>query len=425
MNPNKKRAVTVLTAIMTVLLLSSCSIPDIGSLFKTSPSPTSQSYTISTTPYETTIKLGENISVVNAAASWEFTVNSIEIAEDYKGMYEPLNGLYLIVNITLINRGEFLVPFVPEPEYYDKDVDMKPTVKFGNRISTSPVILDTRLNIAKYGFNKDNTPLTGYLVFDISQKQLDDTESPPLLSFFIGYSEFTIDIKSNISDRTYGKRAVFPENSQYDLEAWALGCSAILAALNDGDLYQFGMREKNTENAEDEKTTLSGSWGCYSREDLIETIYSMTDDGHSTDFDEAYDLLSSLSDAEYQELLTETYRSEAYMWELTKALGDKWGDKKIKAWDWFRMIHLAGWGYVAGYLELEEACSLMEPVIERLRGTFSSWDEATENYMDGYAWWSLTDVSEPDTDYQQRLKVYEMLKKRTGDKNLFDPSVWE
>jgi hypothetical protein len=51
------------------------------------------------------------------------------------------------------------------------------------------------------------------------------------------------------------------------------------------------------------------------------------------------------------------------MWLVVIAIGDQWGDKQIKAWDWFRMIHLAGWGYIAGYLEREEAYAHMTPVI--------------------------------------------------------------
>ena len=89
------------------------------------------------------------------------------------------------------------------------------------------------------------------------------------------------------------------------------------------------------------------------------------------------------------------------------------------------MFHLAGWGYLAGYLELEEVYLLVEPVAQRLKDTFSSWDEATENYMDGYAYWSRTDISKENTVYKQRLQIYETLKSEQAVNGLlFNPDVW-
>jgi antirestriction protein len=89
------------------------------------------------------------------------------------------------------------------------------------------------------------------------------------------------------------------------------------------------------------------------------------------------------------------------------------------------MMHLAGWGYLAGYLELEEAYILATPIAYALQDTFSSWDEATENYMDGYAYWSRTDISQENTDYHRRIQIYEDLKAEQEQNGmLFNPDVW-
>ena len=212
-----------------------------------------------------------------------------------------------------------------------------------------------------------------------------------------------------------------PEIDPYYL-SWALGCSAILATRNRADPHQFGMTFRSPANAALEKSVLRRDWGCESREDIIDTISLMTDYGHNASFAEAYSIVNSLSKEEYDALLVLSGDVDRYMWPLTKSIGDKWGGKQIKAWDWFRMIHLAGWGYVAGYLELDEAYELMQPSIDRLHSTFSSWEEACDNYMDGYAWWSRTDVSQAYSEYKSRLGIYEGLK---GDATLFDPSVWK
>jgi len=64
---------------------------------------------------------------------------------------------------------------------------------------------------------------------------------------------------------------------------------------------------------------------------------------------------------------------------------------------------------------------MMLPIIERLFYTFSSWEEANENYLDGFAWWSCIDMQLPDSEYQRRVLSYERLQ---NDPILFDPLLW-
>ncbi|MCL2046918.1 MAG: hypothetical protein FWG88_11105, partial [Oscillospiraceae bacterium] len=41
----------------------------------------------------------------------------------------------------------------------------------------------------------------------------------------------------------------------------------------------------------------------------------------------------------------------------------------------------------------EDELMYFELISEKLRYYFSSWDEAYDNYLDGYAWWSRADIS--------------------------------
>ena len=43
-----------------------------------------------------------------------------------------------------------------------------------------------------------------------------------------------------------------------------------------------------------------------------------------------------------------------------------------------------------------EALALLEPAATLLRENFKSWDEAFENYLDGYNWWAREDVGTKD-----------------------------
>ncbi len=214
------------------------------------------------------------------------------------------------------------------------------------------------------------------------------------------------------------------------MEAWAIGCSAILAKSNQEaqtrdifDPYQFGMMKKDDFNTEAAKFMLSDAWGCESREDLISQITSLLDNGHNLSFLDTYADYSWMTDDELNEILKmHTPENAAYLRFMIDT-GDKWGDKGIKAWDWFRAMQITGWGYIAGYFDIEETCGYMEQIIERIRGTFSSWDEVTQNYLDGNAFWAEEDPTDPTSMYQVRTAIYNDLKENNAD--LFDPSVWE
>ena len=220
----------------------------------------------------------------------------------------------------------------------------------------------------------------------------------------------------------------FPGGLKYDVEAWAIGCSAVLATVNSvfDDAYDrhiFGMLEKNAENAEKAKQLLSDSWGCENRDDLVETILSLLEDGHTVDFAETYAYYNSFSDDEMAEFTAGLTPEDNSYLEFILYTGEAWGDKEIKAWDWFRAMHITGWGYVSGYLDIEETCMYMEQIIELLRGTFSSWDEATRNYLDGTAFWMEEDPYNQLSTYMVRMQIYIGLT--TLSPESFDAAVWE
>jgi hypothetical protein len=83
---------------------------------------------------------------------------------------------------------------------------------------------------------------------------------------------------------------------------------------------------------------------------------------------------------------------------------------------------------MAGYISAKEAYILFEPTAKNLRKTFSSWDEATENYLDGYAYWGRIDINEESNNFVKRKQMYEDLKmeeKIDPRGLLFDPKVWD
>lgn len=197
-----------------------------------------------------------------------------------------------------------------------------------------------------------------------------------------------------------------------NLEQWAIPMGAYLGAVNNGARLIFGGKGRGLSYGMDvigkpsaagtiytyqwARYLLEDSWSIRDRAGLIEAVCSMTAAGHNANFLHDVDMIASMTDAEYRALLSQVSGVDAYMFPYTKALGEKWGQRGILCWDLFRMSNLVQWGYAAGYLTYPEALALLEPAAASLRENFTSWEEACENYLDGYNWWAREDVGSKD-----------------------------
>lgn len=227
-----------------------------------------------------------------------------------------------------------------------------------------------------------------------------------------------------------------------NLEAWALPMGSMIA-LNNGGMEEItifgsmhrartysqptgeGLQTSRESASSVARYQLENGWGIPDRDTLIETIRSMTDHGHNDSFQAAAAVAAGLSESQMADLVAQSTGAEVYMWPYTKDLGAKWGDKGILAWDLFRMSNLAQWGYTAGFLTYTEALELMQPAAQRLCETFSSWDEAYENYLDGYHWWARRDVMGQDIWQTVRGKSYAMMKEDPAVSLLFDDTLFQ
>lgn len=236
---------------------------------------------------------------------------------------------------------------------------------------------------------------------------------------------------------TEDKSAVGDSN----LERWAIPMGAIQQGLNEGSHRWFaykraftvanytpngGRGTREVLPAERCRDMLSYAWDIDSREELIYTVCAMTVHGHNDGFFEAVELINSLSPAEYNEIISGG-GTDAYMFRYTKRLSEKWGDRGILCWDLFRMSSLIQFGYTAGYVTYAEALALLEPAATLLCENFSSWEEAYENYLEGYNWWARNDVLDKDIWETGRGTSYRMIvadkQYNTLDDTLFETGV--
>lgn len=224
-----------------------------------------------------------------------------------------------------------------------------------------------------------------------------------------------------------------------NLEQWAMAMGAYLGAANNGgNLTVFGGKGRGQSYSKDvigqpmamgtvytyewARYMLEDGWSIHDRTELIQTVCAMTVAGHNASFLHDVDMISSMTDAQYRALLSQATGMDAYMFPYTKALGEKWGERGILCWDLFRMSNLVQWGYAAGYLTYPEALALLEPAATALHDNFSSWEEACENYLDGYNWWAREDVGSKDPWTVTRGPYLKNLMEKNAD--LFDDAMF-
>ena len=224
-----------------------------------------------------------------------------------------------------------------------------------------------------------------------------------------------------------------------NLEQWAMAMGAYLGAANNGgNLTVFGGKGRGQSYSKDvigqpmamgtvytyewARYMLEDGWSIHDRAELIQTVCAMTVAGHNASFLHDVDMISSMTDAQYRALLSQATGMDAYMFPYTKALGEKWGERGILCWDLFRMSNLVQWGYAAGYLTYPEALALLEPAATALHDNFSSWEEACENYLDGYNWWAREDVGSKDPWTVTRGPYLTYIMEKNED--LFDDAMF-
>lgn len=198
-----------------------------------------------------------------------------------------------------------------------------------------------------------------------------------------------------------------------NLEDWAIPMGIMLSAVSyftnetfgrgRGNNYPWGDGTSLVTTTQLARSILLESWDIGSREELINTICQMTKAGHNSLFLE----------------IAKSADTDAY----TKAVYKKWGDRGILCWDLFRMSNLAQWGYEAGFITYCEALALVEPAVRRLQENFSSWEEAYENYLFGYCWWSGTGTADINIWETPRGRTYTRLKEKYGE--LFDDELFK
>ena len=179
---------------------------------------------------------------------------------------------------------------------------------------------------------------------------------------------------------------------------WALATCAIRMSQN-GDRHDIlGGQEKTPANIVSARNLLHDWWNTAKREDLLESLEFLEKRGHRAQFEKLGSSSPSLSPASPEARFVLSYYR-------------KLGKESLLGWDFTRYIALCRWGYLAGYLNEQEAWDRIMPAARLLQKTFSSWQDLGANYLLGHEFWSPGDTASvigASLDYTYRTLVMDL-----------------
>jgi hypothetical protein len=172
-------------------------------------------------------------------------------------------------------------------------------------------------------------------------------------------------------------------------QQWALAATAILTTLTRRTPRHdcLGGAPQGPDSQATAKAILLNSWGIDARPKLESTLEWLSTGGHSTDYQK---VAAAFAQAPPQQ------RQGDPKMAFVGQYGAQLGNRGLLAWDLGRLLAVAGWGYLAGFCSDVEAWGLILPAAERLRSTYTSWDEYGQHYRLGCLFWSADAVGQID-----------------------------
>lgn len=170
---------------------------------------------------------------------------------------------------------------------------------------------------------------------------------------------------------------------------WLMGLSAPLTTLNlanDG-LYQSRVNWGEGKSIEEVVKGVGEAWDVYSRDDLLDRIVQMTDQGHAARFHYLYRLWHRLLPRERREYAQKLRPVDAMDWQFVEESAPLTGPGGILAWDLARMAFLIRQGFLCHWISEPEWDYLHLQLGYRARSAYPDWRYYTNGYLLGRIYW--------------------------------------
>jgi hypothetical protein len=193
---------------------------------------------------------------------------------------------------------------------------------------------------------------------------------------------------------------------------WALAAGAIYSQRNGQNPFTLGLHELGT--IAELKRELKADWGITDRTSFLKGIDYLRTKGDRMAAESAGTKVAALSDIDFAQLLVTKTPAQKLELKVLREKYSKWKDKCCLAWDLCRRANLINLGCAASYITKDEAWPLLMENAKQIQGSFTSWQEMSDNFLDGRQMWAewddpsfeacaklLLDMQDPNSPWTQ------------------------
>jgi len=174
-------------------------------------------------------------------------------------------------------------------------------------------------------------------------------------------------------------------------QAFGLAVGAVLAEINFYDHDKLGV------DASMVGTMLRRDWGIQDRAALIDQLEWLAVEGHRKEYQEMGERLRRIGQppadplhlSRPEEIVMRPIEEQVALRERARvALELLPTHPTLAGWDFGRLVMLARWGFMVGFLSEAEAWGWVERAAVATEGAFHSWLDVGESYVAGVRFWS-------------------------------------
>lgn len=162
--------------------------------------------------------------------------------------------------------------------------------------------------------------------------------------------------------------------------------SGIISQLNQHELDGLEVEERIPVFVQQVATVVRRSWGLEGREDLLETLRYLTQEGHRLRY-RTYAAAASPEELYEDGMDEDDLESIRSGWAFAQHFKERYPAAFLLGWDMGRAAMLTRWGFYLGWITRGEAVGILSDLAQAAAGSFRSWRAFGRSYQFGGVFW--------------------------------------
>jgi len=177
-----------------------------------------------------------------------------------------------------------------------------------------------------------------------------------------------------------------PDPSLSPGQLWALAVGAYYLQVNHMNTAVLGGGAGPNSGV---KTMLKRDWGISDYNGLLKELNELRDSGHHRAYQAAGAKLDAMKDEDFDKLVAD-HPDDVTQIKALRASYRKWKDRSGLAWDLCRSANLINGGFESNLIARQEAWDRLMANAQVAQKNFTSWQEFSDNFLDGREIWAKT-----------------------------------